>query len=61
MLLRSIEDPSVLQIRRICEYYEAVEDEMELRYAVKEFKQQQALTKKSQGAGALHLISLYLP
>lgn len=46
VLLRSIEDPSVLQIRRICEYYETVEDEMELRYAVKEFKQQQALTKK---------------
>ena len=44
--MRSIEDPSVLQIRRICEYYEAVEDEMELRYALKEFKQQQVLTKK---------------
>lgn len=46
VLLQSIEDPSVLQIRRICEYYETVEDEMELRYALNEFKQQQAFSKK---------------
>lgn len=46
VLLRSIEDPSAIQVRRICEYYETVEDEAELRYAVKELMGQQAFTKK---------------
>lgn len=46
VLLRSIEDPSAIQVRRICEYYETVEDETELRYAVKELMGQQAFTKK---------------
>lgn len=56
VLLRSIEDPSAIQVRRICEYYETVEDEAELRYAVKELMGQQAFTKRGQGIGALYLI-----
>lgn len=46
MLLRSVADPTAALVRRICEYYETIEDETELQGTLKEFKLQCDLTKR---------------
>lgn len=47
VLLRNANDPSDTQIRRVCEYYEAVEDEAELRSAAEKFKSQKRRANKT--------------
>lgn len=39
-LLQNTNDPSDIQIRRVCEYYEAIEDKAELQSTVEKFKLQ---------------------
>ena len=46
VLLRSVADPTAALVRRICEYYETIEDETELQGTLKEFKLQCDLTKR---------------
>ena len=46
VLLRSVADPTAALVRRICEYYETIEDETELQGTLKEFKIQCDLTKR---------------
>lgn len=47
VLLRNVDAPSDIQIRRVCEYYEAVDDEAELRSALEKFKLQRQRANKA--------------
>lgn len=47
VLLRNVAAPSDIQIRRVCEYYEAVDNEAELRSALEKFKLQRQRANKA--------------
>lgn len=47
VLLRNVATPSDIQIRRVCEYYEVVENEVELRSALEKFSLQRQRANKA--------------
>lgn len=47
VLLRNVASPSDIQIRRVCEYYEAIDNEAELRSALEKFKLQRQRANKA--------------